>query len=101
MTILQPFPHLLTAAVLISELEICDAEELNHLIGAEDWAAAHQVLTSSLAAKWFILGGKEAGKLQEVLHKLQTHQHEIEDADGLNAYSHGAGLYHMYYKFQV
>ena len=74
------------------------AEELELLLEAGQWAAAHRLLVDSLAPGWFLSHRTEA--LLDSLRRLVPHSKEI-DAQAPGSFRLGAGLYLSYLSLQV
>ena len=74
------------------------AEELELLLEAGQWAAAHKLLVDSLAPGWFLSHQTDA--LLGSLRQLVPHSKEI-DARAPGSFRLGAGLYLAYLSLQV
>ena len=85
-------------ARLLSASRSLIAEELELLLEAGQWAAAHKLLVDSLAPGWFLSNWTKA--LLGSLRRLVPHSKEI-DAGAPGSFRLGAGLYLSYLSLQV
>lgn len=87
---------------LASEHILMPADELEHLLAAQNWSEAHRVLSKGHAAKLFLGDQGSVATLHRALNLLQPHQAEINAALGSGSFQSGAGLYlHHYHLLQV